>query len=150
MMSDKSLSRRTFLAASGAAVAAGSVVNSAIGASSESPKLAIDGGPKAVRESVPPLVRWGDPEREQLKALVGQDSIFYWRGPQTALLAERFREHCPVKHVMTCSSGTAALHIAAAAVGIEPGDEVITSPITDIGTVIGVIYQANCRLILIF
>jgi len=33
------------------------------------------------------------------------------------------------------------LHIAVAAAGIGPGDEVITSPITDIGTVIGVIYQ---------
>src|SRR5207248_10915397 len=48
---------------------------------------------------------------------------------------------CPVKFVMPCSSGTAALHIAVAAAGIGPGDEVITSPITDIGTVIGVIYQ---------
>ena len=42
---------------------------------------------------------------------------------------------------MTCSSGTAALHIAVAAAGIGPGDEVITSPVTDIGTVIGVIFQ---------
>src|SRR6185369_2707759 len=38
-------------------------------------------------------------------------------------------------------SGTAALHIAVTAAGIGPGDEVITSPITDIGTVIGVLYQ---------
>src|SRR5262249_22757657 len=47
----------------------------------------------------------------------------------------------PLQHVMPCSSGTAALHIAVAAAGIGPGDEVITSPITDIGTVIGVLYQ---------
>jgi dTDP-4-amino-4,6-dideoxygalactose transaminase len=46
-----------------------------------------------------------------------------------------------VKYVQTCSSGTAAIHIAVAAAGIGPGDEVITAPITDIGTVIGVIYQ---------
>jgi dTDP-4-amino-4,6-dideoxygalactose transaminase len=46
-----------------------------------------------------------------------------------------------MKYVMPCSSGTAALHIAVAAAGLGPGDEVITTPITDIGTVIGVIYQ---------
>jgi dTDP-4-amino-4,6-dideoxygalactose transaminase len=42
---------------------------------------------------------------------------------------------------MTCSSGTAALHIAVAAAGIGPGDEVITSPFTDIGTLIGILFQ---------
>src|SRR3954452_3691297 len=67
--------------------------------------------------------------------------MFYWQGPQTKLFTERFREVCPVKYVMTCSSGTAALHIAAAAAGIGPGDEVITTGITDVGTVIGVLYQ---------
>jgi dTDP-4-amino-4,6-dideoxygalactose transaminase len=73
--------------------------------------------------------------------MLRQESLFYWEGPQTGLLIERFRNLCPLEHVMTCSSGTAALHIAVAAAGIAPGDEVITAPITDIGTVIGIIYQ---------
>ena len=73
--------------------------------------------------------------------MIGQDTLFYWKGPQTTLLIERFRKTCPLPHVMSCSSGTAALHIAVAAAGIGPGDEVITSPITDIGTVIGVLFQ---------
>src|SRR6185295_11027302 len=80
-------------------------------------------------------------ERERLNAMLGQDSLFYWKGPQTTLFTERFKQVCPVKYVMPCSSGTAALHIAVTAAGIGPGDEVITSPITDIGTVIGVLYQ---------
>ena len=138
-------SRRDFLAASGAAVAAGGVAGqNALGASAASApkaKLAIQGGPKAVEEKLPPLVRWGDPERERLNATLGQNSLLYWKGPQTELLTKRFREVCPVKYVMTCSSGTAALHIAVAAAGVGPGDEVITTGITDVGTVIGVIYQ---------
>ena len=73
--------------------------------------------------------------------MLQQQDLFYWKGPQTALMLERFQEVCPVKYVQTCSSGTAAMHIAVAAAGIGPGDEVITSPITDIGTVIGVLYQ---------
>jgi perosamine synthetase len=76
-----------------------------------------------------------------LNVAIEQNTMFYWQGPQTALFTDRFREVCPVKYVMTCSSGTAALHIAAAAAGIGPGDEVITTGITDVGTVIGVLYQ---------
>src|SRR2546426_10389118 len=78
-----------------------------------------------------------------MNAMLDQNSIFYWKGPQTTLFIERFKRVCPMKFVMPCSSGTAALHIAVAAAGIAPGDEVITSPITDIGTVIGVIYQQS-------
>ncbi|WBQ04253.1 DegT/DnrJ/EryC1/StrS family aminotransferase [Kribbella sp. CA-293567] len=42
---------------------------------------------------------------------------------------------------MACSSGTAALHLAMAAVRFEPGDEVITTPISDFGTVAPVLAQ---------
>ncbi len=104
--------------------------------------LAIKGGPKAVKKGPPSLpTRWGQPERERLDAMLQQGSLFYWKGPQTTLMLECFRKICPVKHAMTVSTGTAALHVAVAAAGIGPGDEVITSPITDVGTVIGVIYQ---------
>ncbi len=145
MESSQKLSRRGFLAASSAAMAAtslGAQTTQAMSAeqSSES-RLAIDGGPKSVNEAMTPPVRWGAPERERLDAALKQNTMFYWQGPQTALLMERFRAICPVKEVMTCSSGTAALHIAVAAAGVGPGDEVITTGVTDVGTVIGVIYQ---------
>lgn len=107
----------------------------------DSPKLAIEGGEKAVTSRPAASPRWGEPEQKQLEAMLKQNSLFYWQGPQTKTLIDRFREFCPLKHVQTCSSGTAAIHIAVAAAGIGLGDEVITSPVTDMGTVIGVIYQ---------
>jgi dTDP-4-amino-4,6-dideoxygalactose transaminase len=134
------VSRRRFVATSTAAILAGSVRGQDRSASIDT-RLALQGGRKAAPGPPPRLVRWGDPERARLNAMLEQDSLFYWKGPQTTLLIERFRQFCPLTHVMTCSSGTAALHIAVAAAGIGPGDEVITSPITDIGTVIGVLYQ---------
>lgn len=76
---------------------------------------------------------------------MAQASLFYWQGRgvnrQTARFAEQFRKHCPATHVATCSSGTAAVHIAVAAAGIGPGDEVVTTPITDLGTVSGILFQ---------
>ncbi|MEW6305772.1 MAG: DegT/DnrJ/EryC1/StrS family aminotransferase [Verrucomicrobiota bacterium] len=132
------ISRRQFLAASSAALVAGNVASTA---AESAGKLALHGGAKAVKAPAPLGIRWGDPERERLNAMLEQRSLFYWKGPQTAALIERFKKVCPLKYVQTCSSGTAALHIAVAAAGIAPGDEVITTPITDIGTVIGVIFQ---------
>ncbi len=108
--------------------------------SSTSP-LALHGGEKAITQPWPALSRWGEPEAAQLQEMLNQRSLFYWKGPQTTLLTERFTQHYPFSHVMPCSSGTAAIHIALLAAGIGPGDEVITSPITDMGTVIGILYQ---------
>ncbi|URN18249.1 MULTISPECIES: DegT/DnrJ/EryC1/StrS family aminotransferase [Streptomyces] len=44
-------------------------------------------------------------------------------------------------HAVACSSGTAALHLAVAACGVGPGDEVVTTPISDFGTVAPVMAQ---------
>jgi len=104
-------------------------------------KLAMEGGEKAVKAAVKKPVRWGEPELAQFTEMLKQDSLIYWKAPQTTLLTKRFQEHSRLKHVMTCSSGTAALHIAVATAGIAPGDEVITTPFTDIGTVIGILFQ---------
>ena len=51
-------------------------------------------------------------------------------GPRAALLEERLADYLEVEHVLAVSSGTAAMHLALLALGIGPGDEVITSPIT--------------------
>jgi dTDP-4-amino-4,6-dideoxygalactose transaminase len=136
------MSRRQFVTGASSLVVAGALEGA--GEKTVSPQgsqLALHGGEKAVKRVVPSGLRWGEPERQQLDALLQQKSLFYWQGPQTKLFTERFQQVCPVKYVQTCSSGTAAIHIAVAAAGIGLGDEVITSPITDMGTVIGVLYQ---------
>ncbi len=51
-------------------------------------------------------------------------------GPRAALLEERMAAYLEAKHVLALASGTAALHLALLAVGVRPGDEVITTPIT--------------------
>jgi dTDP-4-amino-4,6-dideoxygalactose transaminase len=86
-------------------------------------------------------LRWGDAELESLRQALTQRSLFYWKNGATGRLEEAFQAHYPLKYVMPVSSGTASIHVALAAAGIAPGDEVITTPITDMGTVIGALYQ---------
>src|SRR5438445_3513906 len=139
MAANQNLTRRQFLATTSAALAASQL--SGAEADIATDKLALDGGAKVLARPHPKLVRWGEPELQQLGEAVKQDSLYYWKNKQTALLTERLQKFYPHKFIQPCSSGSAALHIAVAAAGIAPGDEVITSGITDVGTVIGVLFQ---------
>jgi len=51
-------------------------------------------------------------------------------GPRAAELEQRMAEYLEAEHVLALASGTAALHLAVVALGVGPGDEVITTPIT--------------------
>jgi dTDP-4-amino-4,6-dideoxygalactose transaminase len=51
-------------------------------------------------------------------------------GPRTADLEERFAEYADARHAIALASGTAALHLSLLALGVGPGDEVITTSIT--------------------
>jgi len=134
------LSRRKFIASTSAMMAA-TQFGIADSPTDDADKLAAEGGAKTVTRPQPKPVRWGEPELKQLGEALQQDSLYYWNNKQTKLLTERVRAIYGHKYIQPCSSGSAALHIAVAAAGIAPGDEVITSAITDIGTVIGVLFQ---------
>ena len=45
------------------------------------------------------------------------------------------------KHAIACSSGSAAVHCAINAVRVEAGDEIITTPITDMGALTCILYE---------
>jgi len=74
----------------------------------------------------PPAV--GDEEIEAVAETLR--SGWLTTGPRTAELERRFAEYVEAKHALAVTSGTAALHLALVALGVGPGDEVITTPIT--------------------
>src|SRR5438132_13948954 len=65
-------------------------------------------------------------------------------GPRTAELERRFAEYVGAKHALAVTSGTAALHLALVALGIGPGDEVITTPITWPATANVIVHTGAC------
>jgi dTDP-4-amino-4,6-dideoxygalactose transaminase len=61
-------------------------------------------------------------------------------GARTAQFEKEFRDYIGARNALALNSGTAALHVALAALGIGPGDEVITTPLTFCATVTAIMH----------
>ena len=103
--------------------------------------LAIHGGIPVKTTPYGKGKRFGKEELAYLEEALNQNTLFYWKGSFAKRLCEKFAELNGSKFCAVTSSGTSAIHTALGAVGVQPGDEVITSPITDMGSVIGILYQ---------
>ncbi|WP_054949759.1 DegT/DnrJ/EryC1/StrS family aminotransferase [Numidum massiliense] len=103
--------------------------------------LAIDGGPKVKTTSFGTGKRFGLAEARQLLEALEQNTLFYHSGGKVKTFLDDFNQMYGVPYSVATSSGTAAIHVALLAAGVTVGDEVITSPITDMGTLVGILYQ---------
>lgn len=63
------------------------------------------------------------------------------KGKYGKLLEKEFAEKLGVKYAYACNSGSAAVHVAIAAINPNPGDEIITTSITDMGALTPIIFQ---------
>ena len=106
-----------------------------------SEKLALHGGPKAKRTPFPQGKRHGELEKRYLSEVIDADMLFYFFGTKVRDFEMRFARMYGMKHCIACSSGTAAVHMAVAALQLPLGSEVITSAITDMGSLTGILYQ---------
>ena len=105
-------------------------------------RLAIDGGEPVTTRTFGARWLFGQEERDHLREVLDKCATGNWHsaGMVEAFEDEFARMH-GVRYACSTDSGSGALHAAVAAVRLEPGDEVITTPITDIGTVQGIMLQ---------
>jgi perosamine synthetase len=104
-------------------------------------KLAIHGGAMTKNTPFGTGKRFGSEEAQQLLEALEQNTLFYHFGHKVKQFLADFNEMYHTRYSVATSSGTAAIHVALGAAGVTVGDEVITSPITDQGTVVGILYQ---------
>ncbi len=83
----------------------------------------------------------GDAEIARLTEVIRSGTLTSTKGTQVPELEQRFAALLGVHSATACSSGTAAVHAAIVAVDPEPGSEVITTSITDMGALAPILYQ---------
>jgi len=64
-------------------------------------------------------------------------------GPQLDAFEKEFAEKVGIPNVVAVTSGTAAIHLALRCLGVSPGDEVIASSLTFIGSVTPIVFQGG-------
>lgn len=84
----------------------------------------------------------GAEELELLAGVIASGTLIGSRGTAVKALEASARDLLGAPFAIACSSGTAALHAAIATLGTEPGDEIVTSSITDMGAIVPILFQA--------
>jgi len=76
--------------------------------------------------------QFGDEELAAIAEVLKGDT--FTMGPQVAAFQDEWAAYCGTKYAFATSSGTTACNLAIQLLGLQPGDEVITTPITFIAT----------------
>lgn len=104
---------------------------------------AIAGGSPAKTTPYGTWKRYGEEELGQLREALEQGTLFYASGAKVRAMEERIAAMHGVPFAVATSSGTASVHAAMIAAGVSPGDEVITTPITDMGSLVPILFQGG-------
>lgn len=98
-------------------------------------------GGEPIREDVLGYGSQSVTDHEKEAVAEALDGDYITRGPTVDAFEERVAERVGVDHAIATTSGTTALHLAGAAAGFGPGDEVITTPLTFASTAYAATYN---------
>ena len=83
----------------------------------------------------------GTEEIDAVAEAIRTGTLTVTKGTFAKTFERRFAESIGSKVGYACSSGTAAIHCAVAAINPDPGDEIVTTPTTDMGALTPIVYQ---------
>lgn len=86
---------------------------------------------------------FGDDEIALVTAVLRSGTLNSTRGTMVTAFERRFGAWLGRKHAIACASGSAAMHAAIAALQLAAGDEVVTTPITDMGALTPISYEGG-------
>lgn len=84
---------------------------------------------------------FGSEEIAYVTEAIQSGTLTTTKGKFGKLLEQKFAEKLGAKYAYACTSGSAAIHIAVAAVNPNPGDEIVTTSITDMGALTPLMYR---------
>ena len=105
-------------------------------------KPAIEGGAPVRKEFLPYGMQWLN-DKEIKEVVNSLKSKWITTGPKMRLFEENFKIYKESKYAVAVNSGTAALHISTSSININPGDEVITTPLTFVASANCVVYRGG-------
>ena len=85
----------------------------------------------------------GAEELELVRQALESGTLTSTKGTLVSSLEKEFPARYGMRFAHACTSGSAAVHCAVAALDLEPGDEIITTPITDMGALTAIVYQGQ-------
>lgn len=97
-------------------------------------RLAIDGGSPIRVEPFAPWPFYAPDEISAATRVLASGKVNYWTGEEGRIFEREFAESCGTKYAIALANGTVALELALFALGIGPGDEVITTSRTFIAS----------------
>jgi len=106
-------------------------------------QLAMNGGAKVRTKPWPERAPFGEEEIALVTQAIRSQNLFAWDGHFVRDFEKEFAALYGAKYAVGCTSGTASIHLAVGALDPNPGDEIITAPITDLGSVVPILLQ-NC------
>jgi len=96
-------------------------------ATATSSKLAVDGGPAIRTTPFAPWPHFAADEIEAVAAVLRSGKVNYWTGDEGRQFEDEYAAYVGVKHAVAVANGTVGLELALCALGIGPGDDVVTT-----------------------